>query len=727
MSKIQKLKIRGVRAFAENVPAVIELFTPLTIIVGQNGTGKTTIIEALKYATTGTMPPNSKNGAFVHDPRLAQTTETRAQVMLKFMSCEGKELVLARGMSQVIGRTKKETKTLESALWEVHGTEKRIVCNKLAELDSEVPLLLGTSPAVLESVIFCHQEDSTWPLSDAAEVKKKMDGIFASAKFVKALESLKTLKKEKTADIKLLVCKHELLIQRTQTKRKIEQSMTRNAEMMHVLQKKIERAEKKTKEAKDSMRKKQKEHAQMLCAVREKEKAASELQGLTRKELLKLCKEELHAMLTNSTEEGAEEEAEEKVRMMQEEQAQVDKMLAKHKEIRIQAEKAKEECAMIVYDIEDWTKQAIEQAYKQSIEAESMCKKIEQSEKDTCTRIYADVYTDKRADDRSDRDTSKDSNVRVYSTDMTVAINEMGEYMKKYRDTKEAVEQRIEAKIHEKSKERCRATEELGVLKERKAAIQRDMHRADECMQAYTTDTQDTCSVELQEQHRIANTVYTKRVVDKNAIIAKIADVQREIEACIYETEQRKEKEMLHREARNKRAEIEYVCAGDICADTTADNIAQIEAKTEAQRKCVQQKIQRQKDKEQAESSAAAKKEAYTVVEACINNTKIQRIAEMLQKLYIKDSSNNIDIRVHLGHTVPFLLCKYLQDKYGCKLVIQMTDDEKYIWKDITLEQAVQYGIENAKDIVAFGFDATKTLIVSNVMHAHKFAHNTLR
>ena len=39
MSQIQKLKIEGIRSYRE--PAVIEFFTPLTLIVGANGAGKT--------------------------------------------------------------------------------------------------------------------------------------------------------------------------------------------------------------------------------------------------------------------------------------------------------------------------------------------------------------------------------------------------------------------------------------------------------------------------------------------------------------------------------------------------------------------------------------------------------------------------------------------------------------------------------------------------------------
>lgn len=29
-----------------------------------------TIIESLKYATTGDQPPNTKSGAFIHDPKV---------------------------------------------------------------------------------------------------------------------------------------------------------------------------------------------------------------------------------------------------------------------------------------------------------------------------------------------------------------------------------------------------------------------------------------------------------------------------------------------------------------------------------------------------------------------------------------------------------------------------------------------------------------------------------
>lgn len=70
MSSIDKLLIRGIRSFSPYQESIIEFYSPLTIIVGHNGAGKTTVIECLKYATCGDLPPNSKGGAFVHDPKV---------------------------------------------------------------------------------------------------------------------------------------------------------------------------------------------------------------------------------------------------------------------------------------------------------------------------------------------------------------------------------------------------------------------------------------------------------------------------------------------------------------------------------------------------------------------------------------------------------------------------------------------------------------------------------
>lgn len=41
MTQVEKLGIRGVRSFSPNSEQRIEFYKPLTLIVGQNGSGKT--------------------------------------------------------------------------------------------------------------------------------------------------------------------------------------------------------------------------------------------------------------------------------------------------------------------------------------------------------------------------------------------------------------------------------------------------------------------------------------------------------------------------------------------------------------------------------------------------------------------------------------------------------------------------------------------------------------
>ncbi|TRY83539.1 hypothetical protein DNTS_016253 [Danionella cerebrum] len=70
---------------------------------------------------------------------------------------------------------------------------------------------------------------------------------------------------------------------------------------------------------------------------------------------------------------------------------------------------------------------------------------------------------------------------------------------------------------------------------------------------------------------------------------------------------------------------------------------------------------------------------------------------------------------MHLGHLVPFIFTKWLQDVFGVPLVVQLTDDEKYLWKDLTLDECRRFAVENARDIIACGFDINKTFIFSDL------------
>ena len=61
---------------------------------------------------------------------------------------------------------------------------------------------------------------------------------------------------------------------------------------------------------------------------------------------------------------------------------------------------------------------------------------------------------------------------------------------------------------------------------------------------------------------------------------------------------------------------------------------------------------------------------------------------------------------MHLGHIVPFEFTVYLQEAFNAICIIQLSDDEKYYFKDEeSLEYYNELGKDNAKDIIACGFD----------------------
>jgi tryptophanyl-tRNA synthetase len=73
---------------------------------------------------------------------------------------------------------------------------------------------------------------------------------------------------------------------------------------------------------------------------------------------------------------------------------------------------------------------------------------------------------------------------------------------------------------------------------------------------------------------------------------------------------------------------------------------------------------------------------------------------------------------VHIGHMMPWLFTKYFQEKFGSKLLFQLTDDEKFLQtQDRSREEIGHYAYENILDIIAVGFNPDKTKIILDTRH----------
>nr|XP_033326121.1 DNA repair protein RAD50-like [Megalopta genalis] len=208
MSRIRRLSLRGIRNFGdENEEAIIRFSRPLTLILGPNGTGKTTIIEALKYVTCGEFPPNSERGKFfIHDPALTMTSSVRAVIKAEIVDRKGNIITICRTLecSRITGTQK--LKTLDNTLSRLNkGTDKVVsITNRCVNVDTELSLIMGVSKPILDYVIFCHQEDLSWPFNEGKKLKEKFDEIFDSTNYNKAIESIIKLMKEYTTKLKLL-------------------------------------------------------------------------------------------------------------------------------------------------------------------------------------------------------------------------------------------------------------------------------------------------------------------------------------------------------------------------------------------------------------------------------------------------------------------------------------------------------------------------------------------
>uniref|UniRef100_A0A915AGT1 Zinc-hook domain-containing protein n=1 Tax=Parascaris univalens TaxID=6257 RepID=A0A915AGT1_PARUN len=224
MSLLDTIDIQGIRSIGvgpQNA-VVIEFLTPLTIICGPNGSGKTTIIEALKYATTNELP-SGKMPTFIHDCRLAGRTRIDASVKLKFKDIRGQASVVTRRMTARIegAKSKLTTRSEESTIAiETEPDEWKSLSSKVIDCKKEVLNLLGVPAAILEYVVFCHQEESTWPLDEPKKLKERFDEIFQVTGYVNAIELLKKEMKENKNQLQISHARLPLLIE--QQKHKIE-------------------------------------------------------------------------------------------------------------------------------------------------------------------------------------------------------------------------------------------------------------------------------------------------------------------------------------------------------------------------------------------------------------------------------------------------------------------------------------------------------------------------
>lgn len=161
-------------------------------------------------------------------------------------------------------------KTTENSL-KTEGQETTAGSKRLADTDEQVCQLLGVSPAILDSVIFCHQDDSLWPMSEPGALKKKFDEIFEAQKYTKAIEQLKVVRKKQGEQLRALQMQ---LKQEENNKNAAKENSARMRELQYEIEQcgeEEKRLQEKIDEANRAIKSKREEANQYLSIMNELE------------------------------------------------------------------------------------------------------------------------------------------------------------------------------------------------------------------------------------------------------------------------------------------------------------------------------------------------------------------------------------------------------------------------------------------------------------------------
>lgn len=72
----------------------------------------------------------------------------------------------------------------------------------------------------------------------------------------------------------------------------------------------------------------------------------------------------------------------------------------------------------------------------------------------------------------------------------------------------------------------------------------------------------------------------------------------------------------------------------------------------------------------------------------------------------------------HIGHLVPWIFTKWMQEKFDTRLYFQMTNDEKYVFEPhLSLDDVRKFTYDNTLDLLALGFQPEDTYVIQDIEH----------
>lgn len=108
---------------------------------------------------------------------------------------------VSRGAKVSVKGDKMQMKSEDTTLVMKVDDKELTVSKRKDEATEMMCEVMGVSKAIINYVLFCHQEESDWPLSTDQDVMSRFDKIFGTTEYNTALEKLRKKRKDLESEV----------------------------------------------------------------------------------------------------------------------------------------------------------------------------------------------------------------------------------------------------------------------------------------------------------------------------------------------------------------------------------------------------------------------------------------------------------------------------------------------------------------------------------------------
>lgn len=115
----------------------------------------------------------------------------------------GEEIVISRKrrVYKDASGTDLASESVESSVSRYKNGIQQPISRRVLGATGDVCSIMDVSKPIIDHVLFCHQENASWPIDGDSKVKKIFDKIFETKKYNEALAKMRTILRECKAEI----------------------------------------------------------------------------------------------------------------------------------------------------------------------------------------------------------------------------------------------------------------------------------------------------------------------------------------------------------------------------------------------------------------------------------------------------------------------------------------------------------------------------------------------